>query len=158
MSNDIKRPMFCRNVDSFPVRQILGTRCVLVCSTSHAEFTENFGMTFAKKWTNREPEICRNGNESTLRQNIGHSASFPGNNKRPLGHNRTTSIMEYANEHQWHTPSDPFLFAYNFFPFFPDCSARWSRFVDLSWYAPNLSLVSSSQPPIVPHMQRRMRA
>ena len=45
------------------------------------KFTENFGMTFAKKWTNREPEICRNRNESTFRQNIGHSASFPGNNK-----------------------------------------------------------------------------
>ena len=44
-------------------------------------FTGNFGMTFAKKWTNREPEICRNRNESTFRQNIGHSASFPGNNK-----------------------------------------------------------------------------
>ena len=74
-------PMFCRNVDSFPVRQIPGTRYVLVCSTSHAEIHGNFGMTFAKKWTNREPEICRNRNESTFRQNIGHSASFPGNNK-----------------------------------------------------------------------------
>ena len=40
-----------------------------------------FGMTIAKKWTNREPEICRNRNESTFRQNIGHSTSFPGNNK-----------------------------------------------------------------------------
>ena len=45
------------------------------------KFTENSGMTFDKKWTNRAPEICRNGNESTFRQNIGHSASFPGNNK-----------------------------------------------------------------------------
>ena len=43
------------------------------------KFMENLGMTFAKKSTNREPEICRNGNESTFRQNIGNSASFPGN-------------------------------------------------------------------------------
>jgi hypothetical protein len=28
-------------------------------------------MTFAKKWTYQEPEICRNGNKSTFRQNIG---------------------------------------------------------------------------------------
>ena len=57
------------------------------------KFMENFGMTFAKKWTNREPEIYGNGNESKFRQNIGHSASFPGNNKRPIGHKRTTSML-----------------------------------------------------------------
>ena len=33
-------------------------------------------MTFAKKWTYGAPEICRNGNESTFRQNIGHSDIF----------------------------------------------------------------------------------
>ena len=38
-----------------------------------SKFTENFGMTFAKKWTYQEPEICRNGNKSTFRQNIGPS-------------------------------------------------------------------------------------
>ena len=42
MNNDIKRPMFCRNVDSFPLRQVLGTRYVLVCSTSHAEIHGKF--------------------------------------------------------------------------------------------------------------------
>ena len=36
------------------------------------KFTKNFGMTSAKMWTNREPEICRNENESTFRQNIGN--------------------------------------------------------------------------------------
>src|ERR1043165_3607325 len=35
-----------------------------------SKFTVNFGMTFAKKWTYREPEICWNGNKSTFRQNI----------------------------------------------------------------------------------------
>ena len=30
------------------------------------KFTENFGMTFARKWIYRAPEICRNGNESTF--------------------------------------------------------------------------------------------
>ena len=62
------------------------------------KYTENFGMTFAKKWTNREPQICRNGNESTFRQNIGHSASFPGNNKGHLGTIETCSntIEEFA--------------------------------------------------------------
>ena len=40
--------------------------------------TEIFGMTFAKNWTYRAPEICRHGNESTFRQNIGHS--YPANN------------------------------------------------------------------------------
>ena len=38
-----------------------------------SKFTVNFGMTFAKKWTYREPEICRNRNKSTFRQNIGPS-------------------------------------------------------------------------------------
>src|SRR3954469_21263743 len=41
------------------------------------KFTENFGMTFAKKWTYRAPEIHRNGNESTFRRNIGHSDHLP---------------------------------------------------------------------------------
>ena len=39
---------------------------------------EIFGMTFAKNSTYRAPEICRNGNKSTFRQNIGHS--YPANN------------------------------------------------------------------------------
>src|SRR3954468_3651255 len=37
---------------------------------------EKFGMTFPNNaWEHAEsaPEICRNGNESTFRQNIGHS-------------------------------------------------------------------------------------
>ena len=34
-----------------------------------SKFTVNFGMTFAKNWTYQEPEICRNGNKSTFRQN-----------------------------------------------------------------------------------------
>ena len=38
-----------------------------------SKFTGNFGMTFAKKWTYRAPEICQNGNESTFWQNIGNS-------------------------------------------------------------------------------------
>ena len=48
-----------------------------ICPTFLAQVmpksTENFGMTFAKNWTHRAPEICRNGNESTFRQNIGHT-------------------------------------------------------------------------------------
>ena len=40
-------------------------------------FTGNFGMTFAKKWTYRAPEIHRNGNESTFGCNIGHSDHLP---------------------------------------------------------------------------------
>ena len=61
--------MFGRIVDSFPFGQIPGTPYVLVSSTRHAE---NFGMTFAKKWTYGAPEIWGNGNESTFRQNKGH--------------------------------------------------------------------------------------
>ena len=38
-----------------------------------SKFTVNFGMTFTKKWTYQEPEICRNGNKTTFRQNIGPS-------------------------------------------------------------------------------------
>src|ERR1043165_3527590 len=38
-----------------------------------SKFTVNFGITFAKKWTYREPKICRNGNKSTFWQNIGPS-------------------------------------------------------------------------------------
>src|ERR1041385_3226986 len=38
-----------------------------------SKFTVNFGMTFAKKWTYQEPQICQNGNKSTFRQNIGPS-------------------------------------------------------------------------------------
>ena len=41
--------MFCRNVDSFPVRQIPGTRYVLVCSTSHTEIHEKFRHDFYYK-------------------------------------------------------------------------------------------------------------
>ena len=69
MRNDIKRNLCASTRYANYVAQIMPL------------FTGNFGMTFAKKWTNREPEICRNRNESTFRQNIGHSASFPGNNK-----------------------------------------------------------------------------
>ena len=64
---------------SFPATP--DTRYAYFIAQVMPKFTENFGMTFAKKWTNREPEICRNRKESTFRQNIGHSASFPGNNK-----------------------------------------------------------------------------
>ena len=38
------------------------------------KFTENFGMTYARKCIYKAPEICRNGNEST----------FPAKH-RPLG-------------------------------------------------------------------------
>ena len=101
MNNDIKRPMLCRDIDSFPVRQIPGTRYVLVCSTSHAKFTENFGMTFTKKWTNREPEICRNGNESTFGQNIGHSASFPGKSVQIPIFDTPTHVQIYTSNHMF---------------------------------------------------------
>jgi hypothetical protein len=45
------------------------------------KFTENFGMTFARKCTYRAPEICRNENESTFPAKyrslaIGCSLSF----------------------------------------------------------------------------------
>ena len=40
--NEVEWPMFCRNVDLFPFRQILGSRFVLVCSTSHAEIHGKF--------------------------------------------------------------------------------------------------------------------
>ena len=68
-----KCPMFCRNIIEFPIWQITSTRYALHCSTSHAKIHDFFGMTFAKDRTYRAPEICRNGNESTFRQNIGHS-------------------------------------------------------------------------------------
>src|ERR1041385_322854 len=56
------RPIKCRAVDmSYFVAQVM------------SKFTVNFGMTFAKKWTYREPEIFRNRNKSTFRQNIGPS-------------------------------------------------------------------------------------
>ena len=63
------------------------------------KFTENFGMTFAKKWTNHEPEICRNGNESTFRQNIGHSASFPGNSVQISIFDTATNVQIYTSNH-----------------------------------------------------------
>src|SRR3954470_8905110 len=47
-----------------------------------SKFTVNFGMTFAKKWTYREPEICRNRNKSTFRQNIGPSDPCIWKNKK----------------------------------------------------------------------------
>jgi len=60
---------------------------------------ENFGMTFAKKWTNREPGICRNGNESTFWLNIGHSASFPGNSVQISLFDTATHVQIYTSNH-----------------------------------------------------------
>ena len=51
---------------SFP-----STRYAYYLAQIMPKFTENFGMTFAKKWTYRAPEIHRNRNESTFRRNIG---------------------------------------------------------------------------------------
>jgi hypothetical protein len=48
-SNDIKRPMFCRNVDSFPFRQISGARYVLFLAKVMPKFSVNFGITCARK-------------------------------------------------------------------------------------------------------------
>ena len=69
--------MVCRNAVSFPSQQIPGTRYAYFLAQVIPKFTGNFGMTFAKKWTYRVPKIRRNGNESTFRQNIGHSHNFP---------------------------------------------------------------------------------
>ena len=65
--------MFCRNIIEFPLWKITSTRYALHCSTSHAKFMKNFGVTFAKDMTYRALEICRDRNESTFRQNIDHS-------------------------------------------------------------------------------------
>ena len=74
MRNDIKKDLClpeCR-FSSTP-----GTRYAYYLAQIMPKFTENFGMTFAKKWTYRAPEIHRNGNESTFRRNIGHSDHLP---------------------------------------------------------------------------------
>lgn len=65
MRNDIKRNLCASTRYANYVAQIMPL------------FTGNFGMTFAKKWTYRAPEIHRNGNESTFRRNIGHSDHLP---------------------------------------------------------------------------------
>ena len=62
------------------------------------KFTRNFGMTFAKKWTNRAPEIFRNRNESTFQQNIGHSASFPENNVQISIFDTATHVQIYMSK------------------------------------------------------------
>ena len=47
------------------------------------KFTENFGMTFARKCTYRAPEICRNGNESTfLAKHRSLAVDFPANDNK----------------------------------------------------------------------------
>ena len=53
-----------------------GTRYAYFLAQVMPKFTEIFGMTFAKKWTYGAPEICRNRNDSTFWQNIGHSDTF----------------------------------------------------------------------------------
>ena len=70
MRNDIKKDL-CLPECRFPANP--GTRYAYFLAQVMPKFTENFGMTFAKKWTYRVPEIHRNGNESTFRRNIGHS-------------------------------------------------------------------------------------
>ena len=67
MRNDIKKKSMFVGM-SFP-----STQYAYYLAQIMPKFTENFGMTFAKKWTYRAPEIHRNGNESTFRCNIGHS-------------------------------------------------------------------------------------
>ena len=57
---------------SFP-----STRYAYYLAQIMPKFTENFGMTFAKKWTYRAPEFHQNGNESTFWHNIGHSDHLP---------------------------------------------------------------------------------
>ena len=54
-----------------------GTRYAYFLAQVMPKFMGNFDMTFAKKWTYRAPKIHRNGNESTFRQNIGHSNHLP---------------------------------------------------------------------------------
>ena len=47
------------------------------------KFTENFGMTFARKCTYRAPEICRNGNESTFpAKHRSLAIGFPANDNK----------------------------------------------------------------------------
>ena len=46
--NEAEWPMFCRNVDSFPFRQISGSRFVHFLAKVMSKFFVNFGMTCAK--------------------------------------------------------------------------------------------------------------
>ena len=71
MNNDIKSYFLAKVMQKF---RALDMSYFLV--NAMPKSTGNFGMTFAKNRTYRAPEICRNGNESTFRQNIGHS-EFP---------------------------------------------------------------------------------
>ena len=57
------------------------------------KFTENFGMTFARKCTYRAPEICRNGNESTFPAKH-RSLSNREMNQQPKS-GRTTAAQQY---------------------------------------------------------------
>jgi hypothetical protein len=45
--NDSEWPMFCRNVDSFPFRQISGALFVQFVAKVMPKFSVNFGMTCA---------------------------------------------------------------------------------------------------------------
>ena len=45
--NEVECPMFCRNVDSFPFRQISGSRFVHFLVKVMPKFSVNFGMTCA---------------------------------------------------------------------------------------------------------------
>ena len=74
MRNDIKNIYVCRNA----VLVTPGTRYAYFLAQVMPKFTENFGMTFAKKWTYRAPEIHQNENESTFLRNIGHLNHLPG--------------------------------------------------------------------------------
>ena len=85
MINDIKRNLCASTRYANYVAQIMPL------------FTGNFGMTFAKKWTYRAPEIHRNGNESTFQRNIGHSDHFP--NMTCPKHDICTYHMSSSNLH-----------------------------------------------------------
>ena len=68
LGNELEWPMFCRNVDSFPFRQISGSRFVHFLAKV---------MPWISAWlvlqtrTYQVPGICRTGKESTFLQSIG---------------------------------------------------------------------------------------
>ena len=99
MRNDIKNVYGLLECHFIPVVANPDTRYAYFLAQVMPKFTGNFGMTFAKKWTYRAPEIRRNGNESTFRQNIGHSESFPANNVQISIFDTATHVQIYTSKH-----------------------------------------------------------
>ena len=63
---------FAGDVESFPFQKISGALYVHFLAKVMPKFSVNFSMTCARKLDNQVLEICRDGSETTFRQNKAH--------------------------------------------------------------------------------------